>query len=78
MTSVRNFGSAAFATAIISSTFAGFSASARHMSVTIENPGLTSYVVEQLTPATWYFVATALNAQGIESGESNVAQKQVL
>jgi hypothetical protein len=47
-------------------------------SVTIENPGLTSYVVEQLTPATWYFVATAVNAQGVESGESNVAQKQVL
>lgn len=47
-------------------------------SVTVDNPGLTSYVVEQLTPATWYFVATAVNSQGIESGESNVAQKAIL
>lgn len=47
-------------------------------SITVDNPGLTSYVVEQLTPATWYFVATAVNSQGVESGESNVAQKQIL
>ena len=27
-------------------------------SVVVDNPGLTSYVVEQLTPATWYFATT--------------------
>jgi Putative Ig domain len=47
-------------------------------SVTVNNPGLTSYVVEQLTPATWYFVATALNSKGAESAPSNVGSKTVL
>ena len=46
--------------------------------VTLTNPGLTSYVVGQLTPATWYFATTALNSNGIESGLSNVASKVVL
>jgi len=34
--------------------------------------------VDQLTPATWYFSVTAVNAVGVESGFSNVASKQVL
>lgn len=46
-------------------------------SVTLNNPGLTSYVITQLTPATWYFTMTALNAQGIESALSNAASKMV-
>jgi hypothetical protein len=46
--------------------------------VTVNNPGLSTYVVDQLTPATWYFTVTALNAAGVESGFSNVASKQVL
>jgi hypothetical protein len=45
-------------------------------SVTLDNPGLTRYVVEQLTPATWYFVATALSADG-ESEPSNVIAMKV-
>jgi hypothetical protein len=47
-------------------------------SVTINNPGLSSYVVEQLTPATWFFTLTAVNSVGAESAYSNVATKQVL
>ncbi len=47
-------------------------------SVTLANAGLTSYVVEQLTPAKWYFVTTALNASGVESNRSNVTSKTVL
>ena len=47
-------------------------------SVTVNNAGLSSYVVDQLTPATWYFAVTALNVAGDESGFSNVASKQVL
>lgn len=43
-------------------------------SVSLSNPGLSSYVVDQLTPATWYFVVTALSASG-ESEYSNVGQK---
>lgn len=36
-------------------------------SVTINNPGITTYVVENLEPGTWYFVSTAFNDDGIES-----------
>jgi hypothetical protein len=46
-------------------------------SVTLNNPGLASYVVDQLTPATWYFAMSALNNQGIESALSNSASKLV-
>jgi hypothetical protein len=46
-------------------------------SVTLDNPGLTRYVIEQLTPATWYFVATALSADG-ESPPSNAIAMKVL
>jgi hypothetical protein len=45
-------------------------------SVTLDNPGLTRYVIEQLKPATWYFVATALSSDG-ESEPSNVIAMQV-
>ncbi len=46
-------------------------------SVTLDNPGLTRYVVEELKPATWYFVATALSSEG-ESPPSNVVVMKVL
>lgn len=46
-------------------------------SVTLTNPGLTRYVVEQLPPATYYFVATALSDDD-ESPFSNVFAMQVL
>jgi hypothetical protein len=38
---------------------------------------VTTHMVSNLTPATWYFTVTALNAQGVESAFSNVAQKIV-
>jgi hypothetical protein len=46
-------------------------------SIQINNPGLTTYVLEELTPATWYFAVTALNAQGVESTRSNIASKTI-
>lgn len=46
-------------------------------SVTLNNPGLTRYVVEQLPPATYYFIATALSADG-ESEPSNVIAMKVM
>ena len=46
-------------------------------SVTIDNPGVSTYVIEQLTPATWYFVATAFDSKGVESQFSNVASKTI-
>ena len=47
-------------------------------SIAVTNAGITSYVVEQLTPATWYFVTTAINSNGVESDYSNVASKSWL
>jgi hypothetical protein len=46
-------------------------------SVTIANPGLATYVVNQLTPARWYFVVTAYSAAGLESGYSNAFTKTI-
>jgi hypothetical protein len=46
-------------------------------SIAVTNAGITSYVVEQLTPATWYFVTTAINSNGVESDYSNVASKTI-
>ena len=44
-------------------------------SVTIDNEGLSSYVVENLVPGTYVFVATSFNAAGVESVYSNPATK---
>ena len=46
-------------------------------SVTLTNPGLTSYVVGSLVPGTYYFVVTARNSAGVESQISNVASKTI-
>jgi hypothetical protein len=46
-------------------------------SVALNNPGLSSYVVNQLTPATWFFTVTAVASTGAESAFSNIAQKVV-
>ena len=46
--------------------------------VQVDNPGLATYVIGNLTPATYYVVATAVNAVGVESQFSNEAIKQVL
>jgi hypothetical protein len=35
--------------------------------IQLDNPGLTTYVVENLVPDTYYFAATAVNSSGIES-----------
>jgi hypothetical protein len=46
-------------------------------SATLNNAGLTTYVIENLTPGTWFFVATAFNTAGIESTFSGVASKTI-
>ena len=45
--------------------------------IPINNPTVTTYVVEGLAPGTYYFVATAKNADDIESRYSGEAVKQV-
>lgn len=47
-------------------------------SKTLNGAGLTSAVIDQLTPAKYYFVVTTFDAGGSESGYSNVATKQVM
>ncbi len=47
-------------------------------SVTLNNPGLTSYVVGNLAPGTYFFAATALNSAGVESSFSGVGSKTIL
>ena len=46
-------------------------------SVTIENEGLSSYVVDNLAPGTYEFVATSFNDARVESVYSNPATKVV-
>jgi len=46
-------------------------------SVAINNPGIATYVVGSLTPATYYFVVTAVNTAGVESVLSNSASKTI-
>jgi len=45
--------------------------------ITINNPGVTTYVVDNLAPNTWYFVSTSLNSSGMESDFSNVATRTI-
>ncbi len=46
-------------------------------SVTLNNPGLATYVVANLVPGTYYFVMTAFNTIGAESLQSNPASKTI-
>ena len=55
----------------------GTSAGAYTDQIKIDNPGLTTYVIENLTPDTYFFVATAVNSVGIESQYSNEITKVV-
>jgi hypothetical protein len=46
-------------------------------SVVLRNPGLTRYVIENLSPAHWHFAMTSFNARGYESKRSMIISKQV-
>ena len=45
--------------------------------VRIDNPSVTTYLIENLLPNTYYVVATALNSLGVESRYSSMAAKTV-
>ncbi len=45
--------------------------------ITIDNASVSTYVVENLVPGTYEFVATAFNSSGVESDFSGVATKTV-
>ena len=46
-------------------------------SKTISNPGVSSDMLENLSPGTWFFVVTAFNQSGLESDFSNMASKSI-
>lgn len=46
-------------------------------SVSITNPGLTSYMVENLQTGLWYFVMTSINSEGVESRRSEFVSKSI-
>jgi hypothetical protein len=55
----------------------GKSSGGYSQSVTINNPGITTYVIEDLAPGTYYFVATAFDGAGNESRYSNEGRKTI-
>ena len=46
--------------------------------ITINNPGVVTYVVEGLVPGDWHFVAAAFDSAGLESDYSNEVTRQIL
>ena len=44
----------------------------------LSNPGLSSYMLEDLVPGAWSFAMTALNNAGIESDFSNLSEMDLL
>ena len=56
----------------------GTSANNYPHSIRIDNPSISTYLVENLLPDTYYVVATSFNAVGVESEFSNMATRTVL
>jgi hypothetical protein len=55
----------------------GTSSSSLSKTITVSNPGLTSYVVDNLSSGTWYFAIKAYTSSGTESAASNVGSKTI-
>jgi Putative Ig domain len=55
----------------------GTSSSSLGSMVEIPNAGVTTAVVENLSPATWFFAVKAFTTEGVESSFSNIASKQI-
>ncbi len=55
----------------------GTSASALNKTVQLNNPSLSRYAIENLSPATYYFAVKAITTAGAESSLSNTASKVI-
>ena len=55
----------------------GASATQLKQTIQLANAGLSSYVVENLAPGTYYFAVRAYTSKGAESADSNVVPKSV-
>jgi hypothetical protein len=55
----------------------GTSSSSLSKSITVANPGVSSYVVDNLASGTWYFALKAYTTSGSESASSTVGSKSI-
>ncbi len=55
----------------------GTSATALTQTIQVANPGLTTYVVDNLAQGTWYFAMRSYTSAGLESAQTNVVSKLV-
>lgn len=55
----------------------GTTASNLNQQVNVANPATTSRVVTGLTPATWFFAMTAINARAVESARTGTVSKTI-
>jgi len=55
----------------------GTNRSALDRTIRISNVSITRYVIDGLSPATYYFAVKAVNSAGVESSLSNVASKTI-
>ena len=45
--------------------------------ITVQNPSVSTYIVENLTAGSWYFAVVAVNSSGASSTLSNIASKKI-
>ena len=57
--------------------FYGISATAMTQTVQIANPGIVTYVISNLSPATWHFLVKAYTSANVESAASVVVSKTI-
>jgi hypothetical protein len=50
----------------------GTSATNLAQTINVTSAGLTSYVIDNLTPGTWYFAVKSVNNSGVASSQSPV------
>ncbi len=55
----------------------GTSSQSLNSKITVASPGISSYVVENLAPGTWYFAVAGYNSEGVEGDRSGVAMRSV-
>jgi fibronectin type III domain protein len=56
----------------------GKSASTLDKTIEVPNPTISSYVVEGLSPGTYYFAVSAFTSRNHESERSNAGRKQII
>ncbi len=55
----------------------GTSSSSLNQSAQVTNPGIATYVIDNLSPATWYFSVVSYNRAKVESPLSQVVSKKI-